>query len=304
MLVIVLAVSSYASIGHQVPTQLGLHTDANALVMNQGGDISNLYLGRFTTIVKPLSIPTSTPTSHTAELYTVTNNENLAAIAARFNVSVLEIRWSNPILKDTDRVTNGVKLTIPPTHGVVVTVHAGDTVQSLASTYHVDSDAVVNFNRLRIDPSALPDGMELVIPGGQGPALTIRTESHPSWVRVSGGYKVMAGAPVGTFANNRFPWGWCTWYVATRRDVTWAGDAYQWFGNAQAQGYSVGSAPEAGSIMVTWESGWGHVAYVESVSATDGSWLVSEANFRGFGVASQRTISPGQVPLIGFIYNK
>ena len=55
MLVIVLAVSGYASVGRQVPTPLGLHTDANALMMNQGGDISNFYLGRFTTIVKPLS---------------------------------------------------------------------------------------------------------------------------------------------------------------------------------------------------------------------------------------------------------
>jgi surface antigen len=45
------------------------------------------------------------------------------------------------------------------------------------------------------------------------------------------------------------------------------------------------------------------VAYVENVYP-DGSWQVSEMNFVGFGVTSQRTISPGQVPLIGFIYNK
>ena len=36
----------------------------------------------------------------------------------------------------------------------------------------------------------------------------------------------------------------------------------------------------------------------------DGSFLVSEANFRGFGVTSQREITTRQVPLIGFIYNK
>ena len=85
--------------------------------------------------------------------------------------------------------------------------------------------------------------------------------------------------------------------------MTWAGDADQWFRNAQAQGYPVGSSPVAGSIMVTWESGLGHVAYVESVNA-DGTFLVSEANFRGFGVTSQREITTRQVPLIGFIYNK
>jgi surface antigen len=168
----------------------------------------------------------------------------------------------------------------------------------------VNLDSIVNFNRMRVVPSSLPEGMELVLPNARGPQLTIKTEAYPSAVRSSAGsYKVTLGAPVGTYVNSRFPWGWCTWYVATRRDVTWIGNAYQWFGNAQAQGYPVGSTPLAGAVMVTWESGLGHVAYVESVNA-DGSWLVSEMNFRGFGVTSQRTIKRGQVPLIGFIYNK
>jgi surface antigen len=52
--------------------------------------------------------------------------------------------------------------------------------------------------------------------------------------------------------------------------------------------------------MVTWESWWGHVAYVESV---DGScWTVSEMNYKGFGIVDYRHICPGQVPLIGFVY--
>ena len=273
-------------------------------MMNQGGDVSDFYLGRFSTIVKPLSIPSSAPMSHTPVVYTVTDGDDLRKISAKFNVTVEEIRWSNPILQDTDKVTGGVKLSIPPTHGVVVTVHVGDTLPSLAAAYHVNLDSIVNFNRMRIIPSSLPEGMELVLPNGRGPQLTIKTEAYPTAVRSSAGsYKVTLGAPVGTFVNPRFPWGWCTWYVATRRDVTWIGNAYQWFGNAQAQGYPVGSTPLAGAVMVTWESGLGHVAYVESVNA-DGSWLVSEMNFRGFGVTSQRTIKRGQVPLIGFIYNK
>jgi LysM repeat protein len=271
-------------------------------MMNQGGDVSDIYLGRFTTIVKPLSIPSQVPMAHTPATYTVADGEDLPKIAAKFNLTIEEIRWSNGILKDTDKVTTGVKLSIPPTHGIVVAVHAGDTADSLAATYHVTATSIIDFNRLRIDPNALPEGLELVIPGGRGPVLTIKTEPHPNAVRWTGGSTVTLGAPIGPYVNPRFPWGWCTWYVSTRRNVTWLGDAYQWFGNAQAQGYPVGSAPQAGSIMVTWESGLGHVAYVESVGA-DGSWLVSEANYRGFGVTDQRLIKPGQVPLIGFIYN-
>ena len=303
VLAIVVVVSGYASVSHQLPSHYGLQTDANALVMNQGGQMSDFYLGRFSTIVKPLSIPTGPMTSHSASIYTVSDGEDLRAVATKFNLTIEEIRWSNPILKDTDRVSGGVKLSIPPTHGVVVTAHAGDSVQALADAYHSDAETIINFNRLRDDPNSLPDGIELVIPGGHGPQLTIRTMPYQSVRSSGGGYKVTIGAPTGPFASNRFGWGWCTYYVASRRDITWAGDAYQWFANAQSQGYSVGSSPETGAVMVTWESGLGHVAYVESVNP-DGSWLVSEMNFAGFGVASQRTIRSGQVPLIGFIYSK
>ena len=303
VLVIVVIVSGYASVSRQLPSHFGLQTDANALVMNQGGQVSDFYLGRFSTIVKPLSIPKGAMTSHSPSIYTVSDGEDLKTIAARFEVTIDEIRWSNPILKETDKVSGGVKLSIPPTHGIVVTAHAGDSVQALADAYHSDSEAIINFNRLRSDPSSLPEGMALVIPGGRGPELTIRTEPYFMSRSTGGGYKVTLGAPTGAYANPRYSWGWCTYYVATRRNVTWMGDAYQWFANAQAQGYPVGSSPQAGAVMVTWESGLGHVAYVETVNS-DGSWLVSEMNFRGFGVTSQRTIKSGQVPLIGFIYSK
>jgi len=65
-------------------------------------------------------------------------------------------------------------------------------------------------------------------------------------------------------------------------------------------GYATGRTPVPGSIMVTWESPIGHVAYVESVNGN--SFTISEMNVRGWGIASSRTITPGQVPLIGFIY--
>ena len=44
---------------------------------------------------------------------------------------------------------------------------------------------------------------------------------------------------------NSFPWGQCTWYVASLREVTWWGNADEWLGNAQAQGYSTGADPQA-----------------------------------------------------------
>jgi surface antigen len=112
-----------------------------------------------------------------------------------------------------------------------------------------------------------------------------------------------SGAQDGNIANH-FPAGYCTWYVASRRGVPWYGNAIDWWDNARPYGYSEGQQPMVGAIMVTRESVvYGHVAYVESV-APDGSWTVSEMNFVGWNVKSGRTIRPGQVPLVGFIYGK
>ena len=115
---------------------------------------------------------------------------------------------------------------------------------------------------------------------------------------------VIPATPVRTQGSGKFPFGQCTYYVATRRDVNWSGNAAEWYGNAQSSGHAVGQIPQPGSIMVTWESPLGHVAYVESVNP-DGSFVVSEMNNRGLGglgVVDTRTVTPGSVPLIGFIY--
>jgi peptidoglycan hydrolase CwlO-like protein len=111
------------------------------------------------------------------------------------------------------------------------------------------------------------------------------------------------GAIVEPPGSNHFAYGYCTWYVANRRNVPWFGDAAQWWPNAPPYGYAEGQTPVVGAIMVTRESGWGHVAYVESVNG-DGSWTVSEMNFAGWNVVSRRTLRPGQAPVLGFIYGK
>ncbi len=99
---------------------------------------------------------------------------------------------------------------------------------------------------------------------------------------------------------NHFFFGQCTWYVANHVYVPWYGNAIEWWANARPY-YPEGQAPRVGAIMVTRESGYGHVALVVAVNA-DGSWTVSEMNYVAWGVVDQRTIRPGQVPVVGFIY--
>jgi surface antigen len=101
---------------------------------------------------------------------------------------------------------------------------------------------------------------------------------------------------------HRFPYGYCTYYVSQHRFVPWSGNAIAWLSGAQSYGYATGKTPQAGAILVTTEGGWtGHVALVNSVN-DDGSFTVSEMNYKGFGVTSSRTVPANYGRILGFIY--
>jgi len=309
VLLLALALSGYASLGRGLPASLSLRlgeVNAEGLVIGEGGQVGNVQLGRLSTIVKPIAIPTDAPISHVPRVYEVQDGETLKDLAARFHVSVEDIRWSNfSDLKNTAKdVVKGQKVVVPPVDGIVVTTKQGDTPISLGNTYHVPPAAIVDFNYLRSsDQDPLMPNAQIVIPGGKGPDFERPLARNPYSVTVgTAGYTI--GPFTGSYtvaAGNRFPYGYCTWYVYNRRQVPWLGNAWEWFAQAQAAGWATGQTPKPGAIQVTWESGFGHVAYVESVNG-DGSWTVSEMNFRGWGIVDMRTIKPGGVPLIGFIY--
>ena len=288
---VAVTISGYASVSKQLPQAAGLRlgiVNAEGLAMGQGGSIGDVRLGRLGTIIKPVEIPTSAATApHVPTEYTVQPGETLDAVAKKFSLSADQVRWSNDALAKTDILAPGQVLMLPPVAGIVATVAPGDTAESLADRFHVSSSSLVDFNYLR-DPLHLDPGLRLVIPGGRGADLFPRRASPEP-------------PHLGSFANAKFSFGYCTWYVASRREVPWTGDAWLWFGGARNLGYRTGSTPEPGAIMVTWESWVGHVAYVEAVNA-DGSFVVSEMNYRGWGVLSTRNLRVKDVPLIGFVY--
>ncbi len=310
MLAVAVAISSYASIDRHFSTSLTARlgaVNAEAVVTSDsaGGTVGDVSLGRYSTIIKPIAIPVAAPISHTPVTYTVAAGEDLTTIAAKFHVTVSQIRWSNTNLISSEVVATGDQVRIPPVLGVVVTAKASDTLDSLASAYQVDAQTILDFNRLR--SPQLVAGTVLVIPNGVGGAFPPPPTLY-QLLQQSGGapgafHSVVLGCCLGPYPATGFPAGWCTWYVATKRNVTWRGDAGFWYANASAAGYPVGATPKVGAIMVTWESWLGHVAYVESVNP-DGSWTVSEMNFVAFDVISQRTLKPGQLGarLVGFIY--
>jgi surface antigen/LysM repeat protein len=310
VLLVVLLLSGYASVGRNLPGMLNLRlgaVNADGLVMGEGGRVGGVEMGRASTIIAPVAIPVSAPVSHEAVTYEVKSGETLKDLAARFQVSTDDIRWSNlTALKSlTKDVSAGQKIVIPPVDGLVVVAQKGDTALSLSSTYHVASQAIVDFNYLRTsDQDPLPAGALIVIPGGRGPDLS----PAPAPARTAGGVGT-GGYTLGGFSGsysvapgNRFPYGYCTWYVYNRKPVPWLGNAIEWFGQAQAYGWATGQTPKPGAIMVTTESYFGHVAYVESVAPDGSSWTVSEMNFTGWGIVDTRTIRRGYAPVLGFIY--
>ncbi len=292
VLIVAIGLSGYASIAKGLPQAANLRlgvVNGPGGAFGQGGTTGTVALGRTGTIVKPIAVPVSAPVQHTPTKYTVRAGEDVYAIAKKFNLSADELRWSNPDrLTRTDLVKVGDQLMVPPVQGVVVTVKPNDTPQAIAGAYKVDAQSIIDFNYLR-DPDHLNAGDVLVVPNGRGPVLFPRRASDNP-------------PRLGPFANGKFTYGQCTWYVASRRNVPWTGDAWMWWGNARAMGYPEGQVPEPGAIMVTWESLiYGHVAYVEQVNA-DGTFVISEMNFKAWNVIDTRTLRTKDVPLLGFIY--
>ena len=63
------------------------------------------------------------------------------------------------------------------------------------------------------------------------------------------------------------------------------GNAYSWYSNAQAAGYSVGTTPRANSIVcfkaASWNGNYGHVAFVSDYNASTGQIYKLEGNYNG-----------------------
>jgi surface antigen len=211
----------------------------------------------------------------------VKGGDTVASIATAHNISIDTIRWANN-LNTNATLSPGQQLTILPASGVLYQAAGGETLDQLATKYHSSVAQIAAANDVDQE-KPLPAGTQVVIPGGSKDAPAT-SGSATSTIRST--------AIVSSGGSASFPWGWCTWWVAQKRNVTWLGNAGEWYYNAKAQGHPVGKTPAPGAIYVSGGSYYGHVGYVESVNP-DGSYVISEMNYAGFGVVDHRTIPAG-----------
>ena len=172
-----------------------------------------------------------------------------------------------------------------PGPGALVPVLAGERPSHFAVRLGIDPRVLLDYNALSKD-SGRPAGSYLQVP----------LSAAPSGALV-GRYFARTPAAVPMIVDSRgpdtFPYGQCTYYVASRRDVTWGGNAWAWFENANGL-RPEGHVPVTGAIVVFHDGWFGHVAYVESVDP-DNSFVISEMNFwangGGWGRVDRRTIA-------------
>jgi murein DD-endopeptidase MepM/ murein hydrolase activator NlpD len=118
------------------------------------------------TLLKPVAVDTTVEDgSDLLRTYKVKSGDTLTGIADKFDVSMMTLWWANE-LDSKDELHLGQVLTIPPMSGLVLTVTANDTLDTLAAKYKVDKADIVSTNDLK-DPN-LVVGQVLVVPGAKG----------------------------------------------------------------------------------------------------------------------------------------
>jgi murein DD-endopeptidase MepM/ murein hydrolase activator NlpD len=156
------------------------------------------------TLLKPIAVDTTVEDgSDLLRTYKVKAGDTLTGIASKFDVSMMTLWWAND-LDSKDELHQGQVLTIPPISGLVLTVTANDTLDTIAAKYKVDKDRILKTNDLT-DPN-LVVGQVLVVPGAKGkPIPTPKPVKRAaiSKPRSSGGG---SSRPPTKYTGGRFSW--------------------------------------------------------------------------------------------------
>lgn len=251
--------------------------------------------------VKPQIVGAGLKSKKDIKTYVAVEGDTVTSLANKFGISADTIRMSNNITGDAIPV--GKELTISPVNGLIYTVQAGDTPDSIATRYYANKDVLIAFNDAELS-GAFTAGERIVIPDGVQPTVAPISRSASSSGYASG----FSFGSSAVYGSNGYDYGWCTWHAANRRQEIGRpipsnlGNAITWLSVARRAGLPTGDVPQAGAVVYHKDiGGLGHVAYVEKMN-DDGSALVSDMNYPTWGSVTYRTITPDQFGNYGFIY--
>ena len=116
--------------------------------------------------------------------------------------------------------------------------------------------------------------------------------------------------------SNGFAVGYCTWYAAmkapgifsytsdTKQERPFGGNARDWYANAKAAWYNVGSTPRAWAIIVYRQlrSYAGHVGIVKEYHPDSWEMIIEDMNYAGKYIVTQRWENANRDGIVGYIY--
>ncbi|MBI2600325.1 M23 family metallopeptidase [Candidatus Daviesbacteria bacterium] len=121
------------------------------------------------------------PRSETIE-HEVADGETLSSIAKKYGISTDTIKWENN-LDDVNAIKPGQQLKILPVSGVSYTVKSGDTLESVATKFSANEQAIVDFPFNDIpDDFSLKSGQLLIIPDGSPPEKPAPKKPQPQYI--------------------------------------------------------------------------------------------------------------------------
>jgi murein DD-endopeptidase MepM/ murein hydrolase activator NlpD len=234
------------------------------------------------TLFKPVAVDTSVASSvGMLRHYTVRDGDTLTAIANRFGVSMMTVWWANH-LTSKDAVKAGRDLVIPPVNGLVVTVKAGDTLDSLAAANKISVDDIVAINELT--DTNLIVGQVLMLPGAKGAPMPT-----PAPAPKQGGSSGNSG---GTGPAPRVSGSWA-WPVSGGGNYISQYFHYGHYGVDIAADYGTPIlAPRAGHVIFAgWKSnGGGYQVWL----ALDNGLYTTEYHMSTVSVAAGQDVAKGQ----------
>jgi murein DD-endopeptidase MepM/ murein hydrolase activator NlpD len=130
-----------------------------------------------TGVLRPAPVPHTIIPDRTVRIqeiqsYPVQSGDTVYGIALKFGLDPETIVWANNYLEDNpDLLQVGEKLTILPVNGVYHQVGGSDTISSIAASFKVEAEAIVNYSLNNLDPTnpVIYPGQWLIVPGGIKP---------------------------------------------------------------------------------------------------------------------------------------